>query len=48
MSANLVCLLMRITASFLRYSGYLNFIKDPIIKSRFIDNSRSCTVTELS
>ena len=26
----LVCLLMRIIASFLRYTGYLNFIDDPI------------------
>ena len=26
----LVCLLMRIIASFLRYTGYLNFINDPI------------------
>ena len=25
-----VCLLMRIIASFLRYTGYLNFINDPI------------------
>ena len=35
-------LLMRIIASFLRYTGYLNF------KSRFIANSSSCTTTELS
>ena len=27
---SLVCLLMRIIASFLCYTGYLNFIKDPI------------------
>ena len=27
---SLVCLLMRIIANFLRYTGYLNFIKDPI------------------
>ena len=27
---SLVCLLMGIIASFQRYTGYLNFIKDPI------------------
>ena len=40
-------LLMRTIASFLRYTGYLNFIKRSY-KSRFIANSSSCTSTELS
>ena len=43
---SLVCFLMRIIASFLRYTGYLNFINDPI--SRFITISSSCTTTQLS
>ena len=30
MAANFGVLLMRIIASFLRYTGYLNFINDPI------------------
>ena len=34
------------TASFVRYSGYLSFIK--IYKSRFIVHSNSCTTTELA
>ena len=36
---------MRTIASFLRYTGYLNFING---KSRFIANSSACTTTELS
>ena len=36
----------RTSASFLRYTSYLNYIKD--YKSRFIANSSSCTTTELS
>ena len=38
---------MRTIASFLRYTGYLNFYKRPY-KSRFIANSSSCTTIELS
>ena len=38
---------MRTIASFLRYTGYLNFIKRPY-KSRFIANSSASTTTELS
>ena len=37
------CLLIRTIASFLRYTGYLNFINDP-----FIANSSACKTTELS
>ena len=43
---SLGCLLMRTIGSFLRYPGYLNFIKS--YKSRFIANSSACTTTELS
>ena len=42
---SLGCLLMRAVASFLRYTGYLNFINGPI--SRFIANASACTTTEL-
>ena len=42
---SLGCLLMRTIASFLRYTGYLNFINGPI---SFIANSSACTTTELS
>ena len=41
------CLLMRIITSFLHYTGYLNFINDPI-SHVFITNSSSSTTTELS
>ena len=41
---SLGCLFMRTIASFLRYTGYLNFINGP----RFIANSSACTTTELS
>ena len=34
-------------ASFQRYTGYLNFIKDPIYKSRFNSHFSSCTTIEL-
>ena len=44
---SLGCLLMRTIASFLRYTGYLNFIKGPI-NYYFIANSSACTTTELS
>ena len=44
---NLVYLLMRIIASFLRYTGYQNVIKDSI-QHRIIANSSSCTTSELS
>ena len=40
MAAKFGCLFMRTIASFLRYTGYLNFINSP--------NSSSCTTTELS
>ena len=43
---SLGCLLMRTIASYLRYTGYLNFIKGPM--PRFIANSGACTATELS
>ena len=43
---SLVCLLIRIIARSLCYTGYLNFIND--VKSRFIANSNQCTTTELS
>ena len=39
---SLSCLLMRTIASFLRYTGYLNFINGPIA------NPSACTTTELS
>ena len=39
---------MKIIASFLRYTGFQNFIKDPTLKSRFIANSSSSITTELS
>ena len=39
---------MRTIASFLRYTGYLNFINSPINRARFIANSSACTTTELS
>ena len=42
---SLGCLLMRTKASFLRYTGYLNFINGPI---NFIANSSTCTTTDLS
>ena len=43
-----VLMLMRIRASFLRYTGYKkNFIKDPISHVLFA-NSSSCTTTEFS
>ena len=56
---SVVYLLMRIIASFLRYTGYLTFIKDPQSKkdgntikylnySHFIANFNSFTVTESS
>ena len=45
---SLVYLLMKIIASFLRYTGFQNFIKDPTLKSRFIANSSSSITTELS
>ena len=38
---------MRVIATFLRYIGYINFIKRPY-KSCFIANSSSFTTTELS
>ena len=41
------CLLMRTIASFLRYTGYLNFINGPISRVS-IANSSACTTTELS
>ena len=44
---SLVCLLMGIKASSLRYTGYLNFINDPI-SPLFIANSSSCTTTKSS
>ena len=44
---NLVYLLMRIIASFLRYTGYPNFIKDPISHVFFASFS-SRTSTEFS
>ena len=44
---SLGCLLMRTIASFLRYTGFLNFINDPISRG-FIANSSACTATELS
>ena len=37
---------MRTIASFLRFTGYLNFINGPM--SRFIANSSACTTSELS
>ena len=43
---SLRCLFKRIIASFLRYTGYLNFINDPI--SHIFANSSSRTTTELS
>ena len=43
---SLGCVLIRTIASFLRYTGYLNFISYPI--GRFVANSSSCTTTELS
>ena len=43
---SLVYLLMRVITSFLRYTGYLNFIKYP--KQHFTANSSPCTTTELS
>ena len=43
----LVCLLMRIIASFLCYTGFLNFIKRSY-SIRFIANFSSCITTELS
>ena len=43
---SLGCLLMWTIASFLRYTGYLNFIKCPI--NRVFANSSTCTTTELS
>ena len=46
MAAKFGCLLMRTIARFLRYTGYLNFINDPI--NCFIANSSACTTTELS
>ena len=50
---SLVCLLMRIIANFLRYTGNLNFINDPVkvsngAKSRLIANSSSGSTTKLS
>ena len=44
---SLVCLLMRIMASFLRYTGNLH-LKKTLYMSCFIANSSSCTTTELS
>ena len=41
---SLGCLLMRTIASFLRYTGYLNFINGPISRNY----SSACTTTELS
>ena len=41
------CLLMRTIASFLRYTGYLNFINSPISRV-FFSNSSAYTTTELS
>ena len=38
---------MKTKKNFLRYIGYLNFIKRPY-KSRFVATSSSCTTTELS
>ena len=43
----LLYVLLKAKTSFLRYIGYLNFIKD-LTKVRFIANSSSCTITELS
>ena len=43
----LVSKLKKIKTKFLRCTGYLNSIKDPI-KQDFIANSSSCTTTELS
>ena len=45
---SLGCLLMRTIASFLRYTGYLNFTSKRPYKSRLIANSSACTTTELS
>ena len=39
--------LKKIKTKFLCYTGYLNSIKKPY-KARFIANSSSCTITELS
>ena len=44
---SLSCLLMRTIASFLRYTGYLNFINGPISRVLLLTNS-ACTTTELS
>ena len=44
---NLLYVLLKAKTSFLRYIGYLNFIKD-LKKTRRIANSSSCTTTELS
>ena len=44
---SLGCLFMRTIASFLRYTGYLNFINGSINRV-FIANSSACTTTELS
>ena len=44
----LVSKLKKIRTKFLRCTGYLNSIKNPIRKARFIANSSSCTTTELS
>ena len=45
---SLGCLLMKTIASFLRYTGYLNFINGPISRVAFIANSGACTTTEFS
>ena len=44
---SLVYLLMRIIASFLRYTGYQNFLKDPISHVSLLTLSL-CTTTDMS
>ena len=45
---SLGCLLMRTIASFLRYTGYLNFINGPISRVLLLILVSACTTTELS
>ena len=44
---NLESKLKKIKTNFLRCTGYLNYIKNPL-KPNFLANSSSCTTTELS
>ena len=45
---SLGCLWMRTIASFLRYTGYLNFINGPIDRVLLLILVSACTTTELS